>query len=228
MVELQQKSKLIKPSANSLPVDSCRDTMIAPFKKWGNILDKEVGPGCLVGGLELPRWWPHLPAHQRELDFRVVKLLRALPLAEVSRDCGSFDDLDAVMADPVSRSHLRVHLLNTTIQGSVTVLLVHVVVASPTLVSQPDSVVLDCSRVLLKYLLWVKWQINSEILKFKKKRQKESPCQAHRILFLWYWTLYYEELSRIKAIISAKSKGTKEGSSRYFEIKKLKHLKIIT
>ena len=49
-------------------------------------------------------------------------------------------------------SHLIVHLLHGTIQGGITVLLVHVVVPSPALVTQPDAIVLDCGRVTLKDL----------------------------------------------------------------------------
>jgi hypothetical protein len=52
----------------------------------------------------------------------------------------------------VAGSHLCVHLLNCTIEGSVTVLLVHVVVSGPALVTQPDTKVLDSGRVLLKNL----------------------------------------------------------------------------
>lgn len=46
-----------------------------------NKLHKEVGSGCLVGGLKLPAWWPHFLEHQGELDLGVVELLGALSLA---------------------------------------------------------------------------------------------------------------------------------------------------
>lgn len=82
-----------------------------------------------------------------------MELLGAIPLAQLGWDGGCLDNLDAVMTNPVTRSHLGVHLLNTTIQGGITVLLVHVVIASSTLVPQPDPVVLDGSRVLLENLL---------------------------------------------------------------------------
>ena len=76
----------------------------------------------------------------------------ALPFAELGWDGGRLDNLDAMIADPVARTHLSVHLLNTTIQSGITVLLVHIVITSPTLVTQPDTIVLDCSWVLLKNL----------------------------------------------------------------------------
>lgn len=82
-----------------------------------------------------------------------MELLGALPLAKLSWNCGRLDDLDAMTAYPVTRSHLSVHVLNSTIQGCITILLVHVVITGSTLIAQPDPVVLDCGRVLLKNLL---------------------------------------------------------------------------
>lgn len=81
-----------------------------------------------------------------------MELLGALPLAKLSRDGGSLDDLDAVRTDPVTRSHLSVHLFNSTVQSGVTVLLVHIVVTGSTLVPQPYTVVLDGGGALLKNL----------------------------------------------------------------------------
>jgi hypothetical protein len=81
-----------------------------------------------------------------------VELFSVVPLAESEVDCSSLDDLDARRPDTVARSHLSVHLLNSTIEGGVTVFLVHVVVASPALVTQPNAIVLDCSWILLKDL----------------------------------------------------------------------------
>ena len=81
-----------------------------------------------------------------------MELLCALPLAELSWNSGRLDDLDAVMTDPVARSHFSVHLFYTTIQCGITVLLVHVVVPSATLITQPNAVILDLSRILLKDL----------------------------------------------------------------------------
>jgi len=82
-----------------------------------------------------------------------MKLLSVITLADAEVDSGSLDDLDAGGPDTVAGSHLCVHLLNRTIEGGVTVLLVHVVVSSPALVTQPDTKVLDCGGVLLKNLV---------------------------------------------------------------------------
>lgn len=81
-----------------------------------------------------------------------MKLLGALSLAELSWDSGCLDDLNAVIADPVTRCHLSVHLFNSTIQGGITKLLVHVVITSSALVAQPNTIVVDLGWVLLKYL----------------------------------------------------------------------------
>jgi hypothetical protein len=76
-----------------------------------------------------------------------MELLGVHTLAERYRD-----DLDAWGANPVTRSHLVIHLLNCSIQSKVSVLLVHVVVASPALITHPDTIVLDGGGVLLKNL----------------------------------------------------------------------------
>ena len=115
-------------------------------------LHKQVGPGCFVCGLELPGRWSNLLVDQGKLDLGIMELLSALPLAKLGRDSGSLDDLDAVAAHPVAGGHLGVHLLNAPVQSGVTVLLVHVVIPSSALVSQPDAVVLDGCRVLLENL----------------------------------------------------------------------------
>lgn len=117
-----------------------------------NKLNKEVGFGCLVSGLELPWWWPHLLEHQWELDLWVMELFGALSLAELGWDCSRLDDLNAVMADPVTWSHFIVHLFNSTIQSCITVLLVHVVIPGSALVPQPYPKIFYSGRVLLKDL----------------------------------------------------------------------------
>ncbi|CAF2095624.1 unnamed protein product [Brassica napus] len=111
-----------------------------------DVFDVEDDVEC--GGLELPGWWSHLAEHQWELDLTIVKLFGALPLAKLCRNSGCLDDLDAREPHTVSGRHLGVHLLNGTVQSSVTVLLVHVVVPSSALVPQPDSKVLDRCRIV--------------------------------------------------------------------------------
>lgn len=81
-----------------------------------------------------------------------MELLGIVPLAETEMDSSCFDDLNARGSHTVARGHLSVHLLHCTIESCVTVLLVHVVVAGSALVAQPNAKVLDCGRILLKYL----------------------------------------------------------------------------
>lgn len=53
----------------------------------------------------------------------------------------------------MARSHLSVHLLHSPVQSGITVLLVHIVITSSTLITQPDAIVLDLGWVLLKNLV---------------------------------------------------------------------------
>ena len=119
---------------------------------WTTKLHKQVGPGCLVCCLQLPRWGSDLLEHQWELDFRIVELLGAFSLAKLCGDGSGLNDLDAWKPHPVARRHLSVHLLDSAIQSSVPVFLVHVVITCFALVSQPYSEILDLGRILLKNL----------------------------------------------------------------------------
>lgn len=116
------------------------------------MLHEQVRFCSLVCSLEFPRRWPDFPEHQRELDFGVMELLGAVPLTQFSWNSGRLNDLDAVLADPVTWSHLCVHLFHSSIQCGITVLLVHVVIPRSTLIPQPNTIVLDLSWVLLKDL----------------------------------------------------------------------------
>jgi len=78
-----------------------------------------------------------------------VELFSALSLAQLGWDSGCLDDLNARESDTVTGCHLSVHLLNSSVKSGVTVLLVHVVVPSSTLVPQPNTEVLDRCWVLL-------------------------------------------------------------------------------
>lgn len=81
-----------------------------------------------------------------------MELLGVVPFAELEVNCGGLDDLNAGEPHTVTRGHLGVHLLHSTIQSSVTVFLVHVVVTCSALVTQPDAIVLDCGWVTLEDL----------------------------------------------------------------------------
>lgn len=118
----------------------------------GNRLHKQVGPWCLECCLQLPSWGPNLLKYQWKLDFGVMELLGAFPLAKLCWDGCCLDDLDAWKPHPVTRGHLIVHILYCTIQSCVSVLLVHIVITSSTLVSQPNPIIIYLSWILLKNL----------------------------------------------------------------------------
>lgn len=81
-----------------------------------------------------------------------MELLGVLTLAERYWNSCSLDDLNARGTHPMTRSHFIVHLLHCSIESQISVLLVHVVVASPALIAHPDTIVLDGGGVLLKNL----------------------------------------------------------------------------
>ena len=65
-------------------------------------------------------------------------------------DSGCLDDRNTAMADTVTRSHLLVELLNGTVEGDITVLLVGVVDTGTGVVTNPDAKVLDSGGILLE------------------------------------------------------------------------------
>jgi hypothetical protein len=123
-----------------------------------------VGPGGLESSLQLPCWRSDLAVGQGELNLRVVELLGVLTLAQRDRDCGGLDDLNAREPNSVTRSHLVVHLLYCSVHCGITVLLVHIVIPSTTLITHPDTEVLDRGGVFLENLFTKVW--NTLITKF--------------------------------------------------------------
>jgi hypothetical protein len=79
-----------------------------------------------------------------------VELLGVVTLGGSRSDSGGFDDVDARVLSAVTRSHLLVHLSHGPVEGGVAVLLVHVVVTSPGLVTHPDAKVLHSGRAGLE------------------------------------------------------------------------------
>lgn len=67
-------------------------------------------------------------------------------------DGSGLDDLDVASHGSVSAGHIVVHLTDGTVEGDISVLLVHVVGAASASVAQPNSEVLDLGRVLLEDL----------------------------------------------------------------------------
>lgn len=116
------------------------------------LLLEEIRAGGLECGLQLSGRGPDFLEDEGEFDFRIMELLRALTLAEFGRNGGSPDNLDAMAPDSVAGCHLVVHLLHGTIQCSIPVLFVHVVVTCSALVPQPDAIILYLCWFPLKYL----------------------------------------------------------------------------
>jgi len=116
-------------------------------------LDKSVGPGRLESGLELPARRPDFAVGERKLDLGVMKLLCILTLAQRDRHSCCLDNLDAWHADTMAGCHLIIHLLYSTIESDVSILLVHVVVTSSALVPHPNAKVLDGCWVFFKDLI---------------------------------------------------------------------------
>jgi hypothetical protein len=81
-----------------------------------------------------------------------MELFCVISFAELGWYCRSLDDLDARGPHTMTWSHFVIHLFYSTIQSGISVLLVHVMVTCPALVSHPDTIVLYCSRLLFKYL----------------------------------------------------------------------------
>ena len=82
-----------------------------------------------------------------------MHLLGALPFAKLSWYGGCLNDLNAWIPNSVARSHLSIHLFNRTIECSVPIFLVHVVISSSALISQPNSIVFYLGGILLKNLI---------------------------------------------------------------------------
>lgn len=73
------------------------------------------------------------------VDFRVVSLRST----DTGGDNLSIDDVNAGEAGAVTASELSVHLLNSTNEGNIAVLLVHIVGTRAGVVANSDTVVLD-------------------------------------------------------------------------------------
>lgn len=88
--------------------------------------------------------------HQREADLRIVELLdvRTTSLGCLNRF--DLDDLNGVGTGTVARGHIAVALGDSTANGQITVLAVHVVGTGTGIVAQPDAEVLHAQRSLLQ------------------------------------------------------------------------------
>lgn len=93
---------------------------------------------------------------KRELNLLLCELSTIGPLELTSTEGSGTDDLDRTRTTTVTSSHLIVKLRNSTGELQVTVLAVHVVGSGTRVITEPDSVVLDSTGVLLNELDAVK------------------------------------------------------------------------
>ena len=91
-----------------------------------------------------------------EPDILLCELSTVGPLEFTSTDGSGTDDLDGTRTTTVTSSHLVIKLSNSSRELQVTVLAVHVVGSRTRVVTEPDSVVLDGTGVLLDKLDAVK------------------------------------------------------------------------
>ena len=87
-----------------------------------------------------------------ELEILLDVLLGDIALELAGRNDASVNDLNGRATSTVATSELSIHLINGTVNGHITVLLVHVVSARARVVADGDTVVLDVARVLLEDL----------------------------------------------------------------------------
>ena len=124
----------------------CRD---APTLK---VRSEQGGSLGLEGGLESGVGSALFVVGLGEPDRFLVELTD-LSSSHISlRDDGSSDDLNRLVAGRVSSAHLHVQLGDGTVEGSVSVLLVHVDGDGTGQVSKNNSIILDAARLLLEDL----------------------------------------------------------------------------
>ena len=110
---------------------------------------EESGSFGISKGLELLNRWSGNLVQQWELDTSLSVSLGVWSLYLVCRDHCSPDDMDSVSASSVSSGHIHVyqikesnntHLADCSTEAGITVLLVHVVVASTRLIADDQAV----------------------------------------------------------------------------------------
>ena len=91
-----------------------------------------------------------------KLDAVLEELKGGGALADLGGNSSSADNLNRLVARPVSASHVIIHSSNCPSQVCVTVFAVHVVGAAARVVLDPNAKVLDIAFVLLRNLIHVK------------------------------------------------------------------------
>jgi hypothetical protein len=100
--------------------------------------------GLERSALEVVRFWEFNLCHGKLTDLGATKL-------GIGDDAGS-DDLDGVVGGGMATGHLHVHLGDSSAEGRVSVLLVHVHGTGTSEVTENDAVVSDAADLLLEDL----------------------------------------------------------------------------
>jgi hypothetical protein len=82
-----------------------------------------------------------------------VELKGVGALAVLGRDHCSADNLDGLVAGSVATSHIVIHVFDSRVQVSVSVLTIHIVGSTSRVVLEPNTKVLNVAIVLLGNLL---------------------------------------------------------------------------
>lgn len=140
-------------------------------------LEERAGAGSLVQlAVSLGRSTGNTVV-EAELDVGVDVLLNVNTLNLGGRNNSSIDDPDGALAGTVAGSKISIHLVNSTVEGNVTVLLVHVVGTRTRVVTDLDTVVLNMNSLLLEDLVNSKNLTNGRL--GLVKHGKEVPETRH-------------------------------------------------
>ena len=86
---------------------------------------------------------------KRELDLGIMELLDSWTTAVGNLDSSDLDDLDTISLGTMTSSHVTVGLSNGTSSRDITVFTVHVVLSITGSITEPDTIILNRSSLLL-------------------------------------------------------------------------------
>merc|ERR1712121_483561 len=90
---------------------------------------------------------------QRKFNCGLGKLLNMRTSAFLGCNFFNTDDLNGVSSCTMTRTHIPVALCDSSTDGQITVLSVHVMGTTSGIISKPNTKVLDLSRIFLEYPL---------------------------------------------------------------------------
>ena len=116
------------------------------------LLQEGNGPASLEGSAVLLGYHGHV-SDQGETNLTTVELNGVGALAVAISDGSGSDDLEVASSSAVSSGHFSVHLSNSSVEGGITVLLVHVVDTRARVITNPYSKVFNLVGLSLVNLL---------------------------------------------------------------------------